>query len=180
MDKTSSSRPLSLDIAQAAREITVIREKTDSLRNSKLPSAGADLTYRGLRHWGLAQVRANRLAPKLPSTEILAVLAIAWAALREQLRADHVVVDEAVAAVKALAGEKRGNFAAQTKLAGFVNDLLRKTLSDPAAALRDLEDPVAKWNAPLWWIQKIQADNAERSPAVLAALACRGALTLRL
>ena len=180
MDKTSSSRPLSLDIAQAAREITVILEKTDSPRNSKLPSAVADLTYRGLRHWGLAQVRANRLAPKLPSTEILAVLAIAWAALREQLRADHVVVDEAVAAVKALAGEKRGNFAAQTKLAGFVNALLRKTLSDPAAALRDLEDPVAKWNAPLWWIQKIQADYAERSPAVLAALACRGALTLRL
>ncbi len=180
MDKTGSSRPLSQDIAQAAREITVILEKTDAPRNSKLPAAVADLTYRGLRHWGLAQVRAARLAPKLPGVEILAVLAIAWAALRDQLRADHVVVDEAVAAVKALAGEKRGNLAAQTKLAGFVNALLRKTLADPAAALRDLEDPVAKWNAPLWWIQKIQADYADRAAAVLAALAHRGALTVRL
>ena len=181
MDKAAGSRPLSQDIAQAAREIAVILEKNESPRNAKLPSAVADLTYRGLRHWGLAQVRAKRLASKLPSTEILAVLAIAWAALREQLRADHVVVDEAVAATKFLVGDRQGrNQGAQNKLAGFVNALLRKTLSDPASANRDLEDPVARWNAPIWWIQKIQADYGKQAPAVLDALAHRGSLTLRL
>jgi len=181
MDKTVVSRPLSQDIAQAAREIAVILEKNESPRNSRLPSAVADLTYRGLRHWGLTQVRIQRLATKPPNTEILAVLAIAWAALREQLRSDHVIVDEAVAAAKVLTpGGGGGSPEGQSKVAGFVNALLRKTLADPQAALNDLEQPIARWNAPLWWIKKIQKDYPENADAVLTALACRGSLTLRL
>jgi 16S rRNA (cytosine967-C5)-methyltransferase len=181
MSKPAHSRPLSHDIAQAAREIAALFDTTNTVSQATPSAAVRDLMYRGLRHWGLAQVRAKRLATKPPTTEIVALLAIAWAGLREQLRPDHVLVDEAVGAAKILSQQTiRGPVSAHAKVAGFVNALLRKTLADPGAAARDLEDPIAKWNAPLWWIHKIQADYGDRASSVLDALACRSPLTIRL
>jgi 16S rRNA (cytosine967-C5)-methyltransferase len=174
MSKSAHSRPLSHDIAQAAREIAALFDNASSRPAAPSSAAVKDLIYRGLRHWGLAQVRAKRLATKQPSTVILALLAVAWAGLREQLRPDHVVVDEAVAAAKILSQRTR------LGPAGFVNALLRKTLANPDAAARDFDDPMAKWNAPRWWIHKIQTDYGPKASAVLDALACRSSLTIRL
>lgn len=181
MSKLAHSRPLSHDIAQAACEIAALFDTKSTSSQSTPTAAVKDLMYRGLRHWGLAQVRSKRLTTKPPSTEILALLAIAWAGLREQLRPDHVVVDEAVGAAKIISQQSiRGPAAAHARVAGFVNAVLRKTLADPQAAANDLKDPIAKWNAPLWWIKKIQADYGGRASAVLDALASRSSLTVRL
>lgn len=169
------SRPLSDDIAEAAKAIAAIFSGDDEPLSSPSSSAVSDLIYRGLRHWGLAQVRINRLAPKPPAPEILALLAVAWAALHDSLRSPHVVVSESVAAAK-----KLSSAAAASKVSGFVNAVLRKTLTDPDAAKQDFANPVAKWNAPQWWIQKIEQDYSRHAPQVLDALCSRGSLTVRL
>ncbi len=131
----------------------------------------SDLTYRGFRGWGLAQVRLKRMAPKLPAIEIQALFAIAWSALGSAMRPQHVLVDETVAAAKSLQGQS---------VAGFVNALLRRSLDDQAAALGDANQPEAKYNAPGWWIDKIRHDYQDQADAVLTALTQRSGLTVRL
>lgn len=174
----SASQPLSLDIVSAAR---VIAHRMSGGQHTVAAASPAvkDLIYRGSRYWGLAQVRAARLSAKNPPTgELLALLAIAWAALDQQLRPAHVVVDESVAAAKELAAKKAGRGGAE-KISGFINALLRKTLTDPALAREDLSHPTARWNAPTWWIKQVEQDYAEQAPVVLDALAGRAPLTLR-
>jgi len=133
--------------------------------------AVSDLTYRGLRHWGLTQVCLQRLAPRPPALLVQALLSVAWAALKEKLREPHVVVSEAVTAAKKEASAATAN---------FVNALLRKTLADPAAFLRDAEHPMAKWNAPMWWIEKIRQSYSAGADDIGQALTSRAPLTLRL
>jgi 16S rRNA (cytosine967-C5)-methyltransferase len=166
----SQSRPLSEDMAQAARRMLQALQGPDHTAPPKSPAI-SDLTYLGLRFWGAAQVRAKRLAPREPKPLILALLAIAWAALHGQRRQAHVVVSEAVEAAKILGGDSA---------AGFVNALLRKTLSDATAAENDLLHPTAQWNAPMWWIQKIQTTYQDAAQGVLNAMVSRAPLTVRL
>jgi 16S rRNA (cytosine967-C5)-methyltransferase len=142
----------------------------DETANRKLSPAVSDLIYRGFRGWGLAQVRLQRMASKPPAIEIQTLLAIAWSALTSQMRPQHVLVDETVAAAKNMQGQA---------VAGFVNALLRRTLADPLAAA-DAEHPIAKYNAPSWWIEKIIQDYPGSHEAVLNALTERSGLTVRL
>lgn len=176
----NQSRRLSEDLADAARLIahqlgSGIRTetKTEDEPPARIRSSPAvsDLTYRGFRGWGLAQVRLKRMAPKLPALEIQALLAMAWSALESSMRAQHILVDETVAAAKSLKGQS---------VAGFVNALLRRSLDDQAAALKDASQPEAKYNAPGWWIDKIRHDYQGEADAVLMALTQRSGLTVRL
>lgn len=164
------SRPLSEDMAEAAHRIRDLLGD-DRHNTGTVSPAVSDLTYRGLRHWGLAQVRLQRLAPRPPTLLVQALLSIAWAALKEKLREPHVVVSEAVTAAKAEANAATAN---------FVNALLRKTLADPAVFLRDIEHPIAKWNAPIWWIEKICHAYPNCADEIGQALTSRAPLTLRL
>jgi 16S rRNA (cytosine967-C5)-methyltransferase len=169
------ARALSKDMADAALQIAAIMSRDPAelaLRTKETPVSPAisDLVYRGLRCWGLAQVRLARMAKKEPDLAIRSLLAIAWAALQEKIREPYIVLDQTAEAAKQIAGPK---------VAGFVNALLRNTERDPSAA-RDVEQPVAKWNAPDWWIEKIQDDWGLQSQAVLDALRTRAPLTVRL
>jgi 16S rRNA (cytosine967-C5)-methyltransferase len=169
------ARPLSLDMADAAMQIAAIMSRDDQAlaaqqREKPASPAVSDLVYRGLRHWGLAKVRLSRMAKLEPDKKISALLAIAWAALHEQMREPHTVIDQAVNAAKKLGGPKA---------AGFVNALLRNTSRDPAA-VSDFENPVAKCNAPLWWIEKIKTDWGTHADSVLSSLRARAPLTVRL
>jgi 16S rRNA (cytosine967-C5)-methyltransferase len=157
-------------MAQAAQRIADLLSVDRHAESAALPAV-SDLTYRGLRHWGLTQVRLQRLAPRPPALQVQALLSVAWAALQEELRAPHVVVSEAVTAAKKQANPATAN---------FVNALLRKTLADPAASQRDTEHPIAKWNAPTWWIEKIRKAYPADAEQIRQALTSRAPLTLRL
>lgn len=183
-ESSGRSRPLSQDLADAALEMAAILSTKRAARAPVSPAV-SDLVYRGLRGWGLAQVRLARMAPKLPQPQISALLAIAWAALHEEMRAPYVIVDETVAAAKRIAGGKTGsnkNRKANSPdaVAGFVNALLRQSMAQAELAANDVLDPQARWNAPLWWIEKIQHDWLGEAPSMLDALASKGPLTVRL
>jgi 16S rRNA (cytosine967-C5)-methyltransferase len=107
-------------------------------------------------------------------------LAIAWAAIDQTLRETHVVVDEAVAAAKLLTRSAGRSDTVAKKISGFVNALLRKSLSDPAACAKDHEQPIARWNAPAWWIERIDSDYKDKANEILDALTTRAPLTVRL
>jgi len=151
--------------------------RMNSLLNDELitlPSAGpavADLSYRGLRFWGLSEQRLARYVRKKPKPLIQALMALSWSALHDHLRPDHVIVDEAVKAAKKLEGPAAG---------GFVNALLRRTLAEPTETKKDLSHPIAAFNAPLWWIKKIERQYGIDAASVLSALNSRPPLTVRL
>jgi 16S rRNA (cytosine967-C5)-methyltransferase len=174
-DPADFAPPLAQEFVQAAQRIYRILFAPPGKAPTTSPHpAVMDLVYRGLKHWGLTQVRIARLAPSPPAPLVLALLSVAWAALEEQRRPAHTVVDEAVAAAKALVPSSA------KKISGFVNALLRKTLADVRSSQADWTHPVARWNAPPWWIEKIQLQYGERSEEILSGLTARAPLTIRL
>jgi len=179
MPSPKGSPPLSSDIATAAQAIAH-RMSGEQGGIGHHSSAVMDLMYRGARYWGLAQIRSLRMAKRRPDTRVLGILAVAWAAIDQRLQAPHVVVDEAVAAAKQIAKEIGGPPEVEKKIAGFVNALLRKTLSDPAVAALDFKHPTARWNAPSWWIDRVIADYGDGASQILDALSARAPLTIRL
>lgn len=179
-------RPLSEDLAEAAVGMAALLSPTGPIAEPATSPAVSDLMYRGLRGWGLAQVRLARLAHKTPDEHVSALLSIAWAALAEQMRSSHVIVDEAVAAARRIAqrqhrGAHRAASAAKhaDAITGFVNAMLRKAIADPALCAADQQRPEARWNAPAWWIKRIEKDWGAQAPSVLDALHTKGPLTVR-
>jgi 16S rRNA (cytosine967-C5)-methyltransferase len=82
------------------------------------------------------------------------------------------VVDQAVQAARA---DRRWQ-----RQAGFLNACLRRYLRE-AEALRALvaRDPLAQWNHPLWWIERLRSDHPERWESILRANNRPGPMTLR-
>jgi 16S rRNA (cytosine967-C5)-methyltransferase len=133
--------PLWRQFRQAA---IALEQRLVELGHSRLDVSAAveDLTYAGMRAWGLTQVRLARLTRKPPSVPVACLLAVAFSALRRSYREAAVVVDQAVRAARDLGGEPT---------ARFINGLLRAVLRDPVAARQDEQHDMARFNAPQWW-----------------------------
>ena len=143
------------------------------------------LSFHALRWLGSAQALRVLLAPRTPPPAIdallLTALALLWPAAAAESAssgieagqlpyAAHTLVDQAVDAARLRA--KAG--------AAFVNAVLRRFLRERdalvAAALRD---PVARFNHPLWWIERLQADWPLQWSAILGANNRHAPMTLR-
>jgi 16S rRNA (cytosine967-C5)-methyltransferase len=98
---------------------------------------------------------------------------VALAQLIEPLRAEHIIVDQAVAAV-------RESAPGGATVAGFLNATLRRFLRERdallAAARRKDE---ARWNYPRWWIAQLRAEQPQSWRAILAAGNALPPMTLR-
>lgn len=138
----------------------------------RLPPAVEDLRYAGLRAWGLTQVRLKRLVKRPPDQRLVALLSVAFSCLHRSYRADPIVVDQAVQAARALGREPAVR---------FTNGLLRRVLSDSVASAADLAHPMARFNAPDWWREKlVQEWGADQATKVLAEGQGRAPFCLRL
>lgn len=137
------------------------------------------LTYDVLRQWAWAQAVLPMLASKKPSEPARSLLVCCIAMLREPSHyVSHVVVDEAVKACKA--SHKLKN------VAGFVNASLRTLLRDYETLNKAaLNDWVAEFNHPIWWIKRLRDQypmhwqqvlkaNMQAAPMVLRVNAQRG------
>ena len=127
------------------------------------------LAFHALRWMGGAQAVRAMLVPKAPPPALdallLTALALLWPASGPPY-AEHTLVDQAVAAAR-----QRG---------GFVNAVLRRFLREREALLARLaDDPVARFNHPRWWIERLQRDWPAHWQAVLAADQQRAPMTLR-
>lgn len=131
------------------------------------------LSFHALRWLGGAAKVREAVAPKTPPPKVDALLVTALALLwptEAPPYGDHTLVDQAVAAA-----HKRTPAAA-----GFINAVLRRFLRERAALVAAAtHDPVAAFNHPLWWIDRIKQDWPTQWQPVLQAANRRPPMTLR-
>jgi 16S rRNA (cytosine967-C5)-methyltransferase len=169
-----ASLPLAQLLIHAAAAVQAVRggqSLTDALERCPGPARpGAQaLSFHALRWMGGAQAVREHLVPKAPPAALdallLTALALLWPGSGPPY-AEHTLVDQAVVAAR-----QRG---------GFVNAVLRRFLRERVALLAALHgNPVATFNHPRWWIERLQRDWPEHWQAVLAADQQRAPMTLR-
>lgn len=162
------SPPLATLLLQCAAAVQAVRSGTslnEALLRCPPPArAGAQaLSFRALRGLGGALAVRTRLAPRSPPAAadalLLSAIALLWPTETPPY-AEHTVVDQAVAAARALA----------PRSAGFINAVLRRFLRERGALCAAvLADPVARFNHPAWWIERLRQDWPDQTDAILRA-----------
>jgi len=136
------------------------------------PGAQA-LAFHSLRWLGAAEVVRRRLAPKAPPPDVDALLLTALALLwppGTPPYAEHTLVDQAVTA----ASER------VARSAGFVNAVLRRFVREREAVVgAALADPLARFNHPRWWLDRLRVDWPDRWQALADADNVHAPMTLR-
>ncbi len=172
------SLPLARLLNHAADAVQAVRagqSLTTALASCPAPArAGAQaLSFHALRWLGAAQAVRALLAPKAPPPKVEALLLTALALLWPPAGApytEHTLVDQAVGAARQRAPQS----------AAFVNAVLRRFLRERealvAAALRE---PLARFNHPAWWVERLRADWPAQWEAILAADNQHPPMTLR-
>jgi 16S rRNA (cytosine967-C5)-methyltransferase len=160
------------DAVQAVRAGASLNDALARVPLAARPGTQA-LAFRVLRCLGSAQWARRRLASRTPPPPIEAMLltglGLLWPA-DEMPYAPHVLVDQAVEAMN-----RRGS-----KNAAFVNAVLRRFLRERDALTAEAQaDPVARWNHPVWWIERLNADWPRDWQAILDADNARPPMTLR-
>ncbi|WP_394791411.1 16S rRNA (cytosine(967)-C(5))-methyltransferase RsmB [Rhodoferax sp.] len=132
------------------------------------------LVFHTLRNLGRAEALRVQLAKRAPPPPADALLCTALALVWNEAQAPYAVftlVDQAVEAAN------RGPAKAQ---ASFINACLRRFLREREALVSATErDPVAVWNHPRWWIQRLKQEQPQQWQAILAANNQHAPMTLR-
>lgn len=132
-----------------------------------------DMLYGTLRAYGRGDAILHRLLSRPldePRTE--ALLLIALHRLETRPETAHTLVDQAVEAAARIAG---GGFK------GLVNGVLRNALRQQAAlAGTQQADPVALWQHPHWWLQKVRQQHPQDWQAILSANNTHPPMSLRI
>jgi 16S rRNA (cytosine967-C5)-methyltransferase len=176
---TRAAPPLSELLTTAAGAVAAVRagrSLTDALAacpGALRPGAQA-IAFHAMRWLGAAQTVRAMLAPRPPAAPVdallLAALALLWPAAGEAYAA-HTVVDQAVTAARRRA----------PRAASFINAVLRRFVRERdtlvATALRE---PLAAYNHPPWWVDRLRDDWPGAWPALLQADQQHPPMTLRI
>jgi 16S rRNA (cytosine967-C5)-methyltransferase len=174
----NAALPLARLLGHAADVVAAVRggrSLNDALARCPAPARPGTqaLAFHVLRWLGAAEVVRRLLAPKPPPPAVDALLVSALALLWPPggpPYADHVLVDEAAEATR-----RRS-----PRSVGFVNAVLRRFVRErDALVAAALADPLARYNHPAWWLERLQADWPERWQAIAAADNQHPPLTLR-
>lgn len=146
----------------------------DSLATELRPGVQA-LTFHALRELGRAQALRQLLARRAPPPQVDALLCLALALIWRTEGAPyeaHTLVDQAVEAANRNSSSRRQ--------AGFLNACLRRFLREREALVALTgRDPVAVWNLPRWWIERLQRDHPTHWQAIARAGAAQAPMVLR-
>lgn len=105
------------------------------------------LVYTATRRHMLAQAILTILAQRSPEAQIKAILLVSLSELIESPQKSYVICNEAVKAVKSI----------NSRAAGFANACLRRfTRERDALCAKALERDEVRFNAPVWWINKMR------------------------
>ena len=177
---TSPPVPLWRQLQAAASVLGAVRQgesTTPALARLETPlrPAAQALAFQTLRNLGRAEalrrLLANRVPPPAADALLCTALALAW----NQHDAPYQVftlVDQAVEAAK--------RDPATRGQANFINACLRRFMRerDPLLAATE-RDPVARWNHPRWWIERLRADHPQHWEDILRANNAQAPMTLR-
>jgi 16S rRNA (cytosine967-C5)-methyltransferase len=172
------SLPLARLLAHTAEAVQAVRagqSLTDVL--ARMPADARPgtqaLSFHALRWLGGAMAVRALLAPKTPPPNVDALLVTALALLwpgSDPPYAEHTLVDQAVSAARQRAPAS----------AGFVNAVLRRFVRERDALVTAAQhDPVAAFQHPAWWTERVRRDWPGHWQAILAASNQRPPMTLR-
>jgi len=137
-----------------------------------------DLAYRSMRQWGRVDALLVRLTHQPPKPALLQGLLCCALALmadpdpKTRPYHDFTVVDQAVSAA--------ASDPAMTHAKGMVNAVLRRFLRERDTLLPEImQDPVARWNYPAWWIRATQTAYPNHWQTILQVGNSPPPLTLR-
>jgi len=182
---TPDSPPLWRQLQACANVLMAIRTGTSG--TAALEGVGASLrpgvqalVFQVLRSLGSAQALRKLLAHRTPTPAsdalLCTALALAWSDTDAPYEA-FTLVNQTVEAAKRTPATRAH--------AGFLNGCLRRFLRERQALMEAaLQDPVAQWNHPAWWITRLQRDypqtwqahlktNNQRPPMTLRVNTCR-------
>lgn len=133
------------------------------------------LVFHVLRSLGRAEALRRQLAPRKPPPAVDALLCTALALGWQEQDAPYEVftlVNQAVEAAK--------RTAATRAQAAFVNACLRRFLRErDALVVASNADPVAMWNHPTWWIERLKKDHPSSWQQILLANNRQAPMSLR-
>ncbi|MDD5028547.1 MAG: 16S rRNA (cytosine(967)-C(5))-methyltransferase RsmB [Rhodoferax sp.] len=133
------------------------------------------LGFAVLRQLGAAQVLRQLLVSRTPAPRVDALLCTTLALLWQPDQACYdafTLVDQAVEAIK-----RDARLKPQT---AFVNACLRRFLREQEALVAQSQrNPLARWNHPLWWVERLQQDWPDHWQAILLADAQQPPMVLR-
>ncbi len=133
------------------------------------------LVFQALRWLGRAEALRRQLARRTPAPQVDALLctalALAWRT-EDAPYEPFTLVNQAVEAAK--------RNPATRMQAAFVNACLRRFLRERDALVAATDDePVAHWNHPRWWIERLKRDHPRDWEDILTADNTQPPLTLR-
>jgi 16S rRNA (cytosine967-C5)-methyltransferase len=147
----------------AGRSLSAEMERSAGTAPPGARAALTDLCYGTLRRYGRSQAIVAALSRHAAATDaqIEALLWCALYALESGRYADYTVVDQAARACVVLR---------RARAKPFVNALLRASLRSRVGMQARLgADPVAHYQHPAWWIERVRGAYPEAWEAVLAA-----------
>jgi 16S rRNA (cytosine967-C5)-methyltransferase len=169
-----------LAAAEAVSDLLDGRRLPDALdaRTLSLPAPSRpparDMAYTAVRQLARLQALAARLNGRRPTPRLAALQAVALAQLTDPMRADAVVVDQAVAAARSMSRGPAGGSA------GFMNATLRRFLRERDALLAEVDrDDAVRLNYPAWWLELLRQAYPSDWRAIAEAGNARAPLTLR-
>jgi 16S rRNA (cytosine967-C5)-methyltransferase len=174
------SLPLWRLLLAAAEVVAAVRAGTSAtaaisrVETGLRPGAQA-LAFQALRNLGRADALRQLLARRAPPPQADALLCTALALGWREADAPYEVftlVDQAVEAAK--------RSSAARAQANFINACLRRFLRERDALVAATErDPVARWNHPRWWIERLKKEHPQNWAAILEANNTQAPMTLR-
>jgi 16S rRNA (cytosine967-C5)-methyltransferase len=176
----SSSAPLWRLLQATSEVIAAVRagqSATAALQNieGQLRPGAQALAFQALRYLGRAENLRALLARRPPPPRADALLCTALALCWRDVDAPYEIftlVDQAVEAAKRSA-DARGQ-------ANFINACLRRFLRERDALVAASDrDPVALWNHPRWWIERLKKDYPQHWQRILEANNSQPPMTLR-
>jgi 16S rRNA (cytosine967-C5)-methyltransferase len=192
--------PLSQTLMMAARCLADVesgRALTEALseRASTNRSAVQAISTYAMRHWGLATAWRKHVLRKPPadaplnSLVALSLLLLDAAMAHADpmahpaspdtpLYAPHTVVDQSVQAARVLSsGKGRAGLGG----AGLINAVLRRFQRErDDFMVVTKSNPVAQWNCPAWWLNRLRQAYPNHWQSMLKASATRAELVLRI
>ena len=176
----SASQPLWRLLQVAGDVVAAVRaghSATAAMQRVEAPLKGGAqaLAFQALRQLGRAEALRAQLARRAPPPQADALLCTALALCWRETEAPYegfTLVYQAVEAAKRGAGTKGQ--------ASFVNACLRRFLREREALVAATDpDPVAIWNHPRWWIERLRRDHPGHWQAILEANNTPAPMTLR-
>lgn len=133
------------------------------------------LSFQAMRQLGRARALRTVLAPRRPPPAADTLLCTALALCADAAHApypSHTLVSQAVEAAR----QQRST----QGQAAFINACLRRFVRERDDLLSQVASDVeARWNHPLWWVQRVQADYPEHWQSLLAHAQVPAPMTLR-